>query len=581
MADRTLDTALKTSLIDNDPYSYFHLIKFEKPKAVASSGFVSGKATDYAYITDATINVDFDDLSKDSKQNLNGSQTYVANKVLKVGTVNETTQAKASNMSLVLSGTALGTVITTNAAFTTSSMTTTTDLLEAGFQEGDVVLLESTGNANNNKYVRINTFTNDNKTVSLTPMDTSLTAVSGNQEYALSFASEEISSLIGNKEATNYVNYVNREVMIYRAHSYPSNVYAADGTTILHTGGEIIGTPFLIFRGIISKGSIVDDSFKDSKVSWNLTSHWGDFVRVQTRTTSDSAHRALSITGQSDVEALIRPEYEFDAGFAHAERSINLIATYQAQETRYKMKKRGGFAGLIGGKKTVEYQVEVDREVDLQFNLSAQSLPVVYGVQKVDSVPIFADILASDPREVYVAHAFCEGEIGGIYDIHIDDNSSVCLDLNDSNARSAATGTDASVVCYGRADKGDVLAGASSRSSTSFNFYSDGQIVSFNIGGAINSGGFNGLNFLPNFGFDSNTFGGQGLQHETTFSLAGSGSSTAPATLFVHTGKPNQDSNDLLTQLAADKSFKLQTTIPELNKTTTGAQTIDCSIQHM
>ncbi len=218
MADRTLDTALKTSLIDNDPYSYFHLIKFEKPKAVASSGFVSGKATDYAYITDATINVDFDDLSKDSKQNLNGSQTYVANKVLKVGTVNETTQAKASNMSLVLSGTALGTVITTNAAFTTSSMTTTTDLLEAGFQEGDVVLLESTGNANNNKYVRINTFTNDNKTVSLTPMDTSLTAVSGNQEYALSFASEEISSLIGNKEATNYVNYVNREVMIYRAH---------------------------------------------------------------------------------------------------------------------------------------------------------------------------------------------------------------------------------------------------------------------------------------------------------------------------------------------------------------------------
>ena len=566
MADRTLDTALKTSLIDNDPYSYFHLIKFEKPKAVASSGFVSGKATDYAYITDATINVDFDDLSKDSKQNLNGSQTYVANKVLKVGTVNETTQAKASNMSLVLSGTAIGTVITTNAAFTTSSMTTTTDLLEAGFQEGDVVLLESTGNANNNKYVRINTFTNDNKTVSLTPMDTSLTAVSGNQEYALSFASEEISSLIGNKEATNYVNYVNREVMIYRAHSYPSNVYAADGTTILHTGGEIIGTPFLIFRGIISKGSIVDDSFKDSKVSWNLTSHWGDFVRVQTRTTSDSAHRALSITGQSDVEALIRPEYEFDAGFAHAERSINLIATYQAQETRYKMKKRGGFAGLIGGKKTVEYQVEVDREVDLQFNLSAQSLPVVYGVQKVDSVPIFADILASDPREVYVAHAFCEGEIGGIYDIHIDDNSSVCLDLNDSNARSAATGTDASVVCYGRADKGDVLAGASSRSSTSFNFYSDGQIVSFNIGGAINSGGFNGLNFLPNFGFDSNTFGGQGLQHETTFSLAGSGSSTAPATLFVHTGKPNQDSNDLLTQLSADKSFKIQTTIPELNK---------------
>ena len=552
MADRTLDDDLKTSLTDNVPYSYFHLIKFEKPKAVASSGFVSGKATDYAYITDASINVGFDDLSKDSKQNLNGSQTYVANKVLSVGTVNETTQAKASNMSLVLSGTALGTVITTNAAFTTSSMTTTTDLLEAGYQEGDVLLLESTGNANNNKYVRINKFTNDNKTVSLTPIDTSLTAVSSNQVYTISFASEEISSLIGNKEATNYVNYVNREVMIYRAHSNPET-------------GVIIGTPFLIFRGIISKGSIAEDAFKSSKVSWNLTSHWGDFVRVQSRMTSDSAHRALSTTGRSDVDALIRPEYEFDAGFAHAERSINLIATYQAQETRFKMKKRGGFAGLIGGKKTVEYQVEVDREVDLQFNLSAQSLPVVYGIQKVDSIPVFADILSSNAKEVYVAHAFCEGEIGGIYDIHVEDNSTVCLDLNDSNARSAAVATDAAVVCYGRADKGDVLAGSSSRSGTALNFNPFGDLFNFsiNIGG---EGGMNNVSFVPSFGYSLNSSGGQGLQHETTFSLASSGSSAAPATVFVHTGKPNQDANDLLVQKAAGKEFKLQTTVPELNK---------------
>ena len=85
MSERTLPAALKTSLIANDPYTYFHLIKFEKPNGVTSSEFISGKATDYAYITDSSINISFDDSSKTSKGVANGLQTYVANKVLKVG----------------------------------------------------------------------------------------------------------------------------------------------------------------------------------------------------------------------------------------------------------------------------------------------------------------------------------------------------------------------------------------------------------------------------------------------------------------------------------------------------------------
>ena len=560
MAERTLPTALKTSLIANDPYTYFHLIKFEKPNGVTSSEFVSGKATDYAYITDSSINIEFDDDSKTSKGVANGDQIYVANKVLKVGTVNETTEAKASNMTLLLSGTAIGTIVNTNASFASSSMTTTTDLLEAGFQEGDVLLLESAGNTNNNKYARINKFTNANKTVSLTGIDCTLDNDATSRVYNLSYASEEISALLNNKEATNYTNYVNREVFVYRGHYHPDTVYAADGTTVVHTAGEIIGEPFLIFKGIISKGSVTDDVLKDSKVSWNLTSHWGDFVRVQGRLTSDYSHRALSVTGEADVGALVRPEYQYDLGFAHAERSINLIATYQTQETRYKMKKRGGLAGLIGMKKTVEYQVEVDREVDLQFNLSARSLPVVYGVQKVDSIPVFADINAGNVKDVYVAHAFAEGEIGGIFDIHVSDTSSVCLDANDKTNRTASDGV--SIACYGRADKGFVLAGRSGRTSQNnvFNLTADERASS----SETSAGGYETTYRQPQSGPSFNRDDtATGLQHETTFTLD---HAETPTTLFIHTGKPDQDADDTLVGLASNKSFKLQNELSDINK---------------
>ena len=560
MAERTLPTALKTSLIANDPYTYFHLIKFEKPNGVTSSEFVSGKATDYAYITDSSINIEFDDDSKTSKGVANGDQIYVANKVLKVGTVNETTEAKASNMTLLLSGTAIGTIVNTNASFASSSMTTTTDLLEAGFQEGDVLLLESAGNTNNNKYARINKFTNANKTVSLTGIDCTLDNDATSRVYNLSYASEEISALLNNKEATNYTNYVNREVFVYRGHYHPDTVYAADGTTVVHTAGEIIGEPFLIFKGIISKGSVTDDVLKDSKVSWNLTSHWGDFVRVQGRLTSDYSHRALCVTGEADVGALVRPEYQYDLGFAHAERSINLIATYQTQETRYKMKKRGGLAGLIGMKKTVEYQVEVDREVDLQFNLSARSLPVVYGVQKVDSIPVFADINAGNVKDVYVAHAFAEGEIGGIFDIHVSDTSSVCLDANDKTNRTASDGV--SIACYGRADKGFVLAGRSGRTSQNnvFNLTADERASS----SETSAGGYETTYRQPQSGPSFNRDDtATGLQHETTFTLD---HAETPTTLFIHTGKPDQDADDTLVGLASNKSFKLQNELSDINK---------------
>ena len=107
MAIRSLSTSLKNSLNNNEPYISAHLIKFEKPTINPNYSGVSAKqGTDYAYITDAPYNIEFDDGSYSRLQQRqleaddfngvspstavpNGVQTYFANKVLSVGTINE------------------------------------------------------------------------------------------------------------------------------------------------------------------------------------------------------------------------------------------------------------------------------------------------------------------------------------------------------------------------------------------------------------------------------------------------------------------------------------------------------------
>ena len=66
-------------------------------------------------------------------------------------------------------------------------------------------------------------------------------------------------------------------------------------------------------------------------------------------------------------------------------------------------------------------------------------MPVIYGVNKIDSIPVFVDTLASDSKKVFVAYAICEGQVGGLYDIFFDDTSSICIDANDSATRSVQT----------------------------------------------------------------------------------------------------------------------------------------------
>ena len=205
-------------------------------------------------------------------------------------------------------------------------------------------------------------------------------------------------------------SFINREVFVYKAFINPET-------------GAVYGDPILIFKGITASTNI-QESPNSSKVQWNLTSHWGDFAEIRGRITTDEIHRSVDANGKANPDLTIRPEYATDLGFLHAESSLNTIAIYQTTETRTRMKskKRGGLAGLFGGKKYYmeEYQVQVDNEVDLSVHLQGRHLPVLYGVQRINGIPVFADTKSNNSKEVYVVYALAEGQVHGIYNMYID-----------------------------------------------------------------------------------------------------------------------------------------------------------------
>ena len=152
MTSRNITPPLIDSLLANDAFTYVHYVKFEKPKPSGWDGAIAGIATDYTYITDAPYNLDWDDGEVDGEGIALGPQTYIANKLISIGGVQETTEARASTMSLKLSSIALGTMITTEVEVDTGSspyrLKTSIDLVEAGFREGDKVEINGAGNSN-------------------------------------------------------------------------------------------------------------------------------------------------------------------------------------------------------------------------------------------------------------------------------------------------------------------------------------------------------------------------------------------------------------------------------------------------
>ena len=457
MAERSVGTNTRKKLINNEPFAYAHLVKFERPSSTPKGAKYSTDAARYAYFTDATHNLDFDDLSKNTAGGNNGSQSYIAGKLVNVGSYSETVEARASGMTLELAAESLNNSVTSIAISMTSTTITVgggVDLVKEGFREGDKIFIS--GGANSGKYVNITGIRTNNTVLAIsksldqgTGISTSLATQSAGTSITLSIVSDEIQGPSGEVNLDIVKSYANRDVWVYKAFLDPE------------TGLILDTTPVLIFKGIITKASIVENPGQSVRAKWTLTSHWGDFAAVRGRPTNDAVHRALDANNRGQASVALRPEYAQDLGFLHAEETLNILATYTTieQETKYKMKKK--WYGKVKMKEVIT-DVEVENDVDLSFSLSSKFLPVVYGVQRISGIPFFVDTKENDPNNVFLAYALCEGEIGGIYDLYMDGNPLMCTTLEDFEDRNATDGdlkNEISIHCFGRADLGQTLGG--------------------------------------------------------------------------------------------------------------------------
>ena len=321
------------------------------------------------------------------------------------------------------------------------------DLVDEGFREGDKVLIS--GGSNNNHEVRVTGIKTNNTVLTISNIDSTLGTQSSGTSITLKIVSEELKGplqQIGHTESLKA--YHNREVFIYKAFLDPDT-------------SAVKGTPVLIFKGIIQGTSLSENPNGQLTVDWSLTSHWGDFAQVKGRISNDKIHRAVDAQNRGQPEAALKPEYANDLGFMHAEQTTNILATYTAieQEQRMKMKKK--WYGKVKMTTWME-DVEVDRDVNLNFSLQSAFLPVVYGVDRVAGKPIFVDTKSNDPNNIFIAYSLCEGQIGGLYDLYIDGNPLICINKEDSDDRNDSTGAskeNVQVFCRGRQDLGTTLGG--------------------------------------------------------------------------------------------------------------------------
>ena len=408
MAERNLPTALKKVLINNEPFSYCHLIKFERPSEALLNGTFSTDAVRYAYYTDSTHNVAFDDGSLNMDGNSNGSQNYIADKILDVSSYSETVEARASGMTLTLSAEALNSTITNSAITASASASTLTvptyiDLVDEGFREGDKIIIS--GGSMTGKYYRINGIKTNNTVISLGVIDHAVANQNSGTAITITLASDELKGPLGETNDGSLKSYHNREVFVYKAFLDPDD-------------GTITGNPVLVFKGIINATSIEDNPSAGLKVKWMLTSHWGDFAAVRGRISNDKIHRAADANNRGQPEAAIRPEYAYDLGFMHSEQTTNILAVYTAIEQESVMKTKKKWF-----KKKYEFtmqDVEVERDVNLNFSLQGKHIPVIYGVERVAGLPVFVDTKSNDANNIYIVYAISEGEIGGIYDMYVE-----------------------------------------------------------------------------------------------------------------------------------------------------------------
>ena len=266
MSERSINATIRTALVSNDDFTYAHLVKFERPFD-AVNGTYPTNTERYAYYTDAAHDIVF------------GGNTYRANRILSVGTYQETTQAKATSMNLVLGAENLGAKVTVNGAITVSGSTgtftpTTTvvngetlDFVEEGFREGDKIKFAYSSTT---KTYLIDKFTTNNtviefKVLGTNDYDDALSAVTSTS-FTITLESDELKGVVNDRgitidsTAAASPNFVNRHVTIDKVFIDPEQ------------GSILGGSSILVFKGIIASVTINEDP-KGSKVTWSLTSH--------------------------------------------------------------------------------------------------------------------------------------------------------------------------------------------------------------------------------------------------------------------------------------------------------------------
>lgn len=554
ISERVVHEDVRAMLMANESFQYAHLIKFERPSRPDSlSGRVSTSAVRYTYMTDASRDVSFDDGSINLQGSANGSQVYLANKVLGVSNIQESVEARADTCSITLDGNGIGGAATIVAEVVQVNPTTwdlvlysaNADLVEAGFREGDKITLsgDRVGSFNIQKF--------RSNGIRITKIDNDL-AIGTGLNLSILLNSEEIKSILLNKNAIDYSSFINREVHIYRA-------YFVDGQLVGANPDQYgVRGPILLFRGIINNVSFDDDD-SGIKVQWGLTSHWGDFSQVRGRITSDEFHRALDQNGIPQPYSAIKPIYAYDKGFNHSDTSINLLSTYQVLVEKTAVKAKNGFFGIGAKTKVKTTMVPEDRQTPLDFQLQSKALPVIYGVRNMTGLPIFADTLKSNSSEVYVVYALSEGQIGGIYDVYVDGKSLICNNKEDFDTRSSQNAEGSiDVVCRGRADRGDVLGGVTVTNNNSVNYYYEpsldidlrdvwNQVFNRN---AITTY----YEYIPPTGVTAADTIGKGVIHGETISMT----SPQTITLDFFSGTESQKAASQLVQLAQSNSFKVQ-----------------------
>jgi len=536
MTNRIIDTEILDYLKTRKPFSWAHLIKFERPIIAPQTLNTSDK--EFVHLTDASIDLYFNDPRVDnSPENL--ATKYRANRVLQVPSITEYSEVRATSQNLQLDGNAIGAYLADNVIITAAGGAWEIEFesisaYDKGVVEGDKVSLE----LNSTSY-ELEVLKFPQKNVMRVSGD--LEAYTGSAYLKLT--SQELTSILQDKSSENYASFINREVVIYKVFFDEDN--------------NRIGTPYYLYKGIVQDVSL-DDTDGAIKIEWSMNSHWGDFAEVKGRITSDEYHRALNERAVPQPENAIKPVYAFDKGFIHADTAVHIESTYTVQVEKQDVKYKKGFFGIGAKVKVKKYFVDEPRQTELDFQLQGKTLDVIYGVRPVEGSAIFADTNKSDSSEVYVAYALCEGEIGGLYDIIIQDKSLICANESDFDVRSSQnTEETIDVICHGRADRGDVLEGVTSTTPSSLPFFDTDLLTYYNDQNS---------SFLRNYeGYNQplgTSSGSVGIKHENSVRMQ----VPIDITLGVYTGRTNQRAAPDLVQLAKNKQFKIQSDYWEGNK---------------